>query len=98
MIHEASTKENISEHSTTKSEEKTVDFEKRLAKLPEKYRQEILHQYDFPDSKATLLSILGLATWVEVLLMIAGTIFSIAAGNMTLVLLEIIVMQAREFR
>ena len=63
------------------AEKETDDFEQRLSNLPEQYRVEILRQYDVPTVKATIFAILGFATWVEVLLMIAGTIFSIGAGT-----------------
>ena len=65
---------------TTDTETKKYDFEERLAGLPEKYRSEILKQYDIPDTKVTLFGVLRHATWVEVLLMVAGTILSIASG------------------
>jgi hypothetical protein len=56
------------------------DFEQRLEKLPEQHREAILRQYDVPTCQATILTMLGFATWVEVFLMIAGTILAIAAG------------------
>ena len=61
-------------------EKKEVEYEARLATLPEEYRDEVLRQYDLPESKATILSILAFATWVEILLMVTGTILSIGAG------------------
>jgi len=67
-----------------KNDEEKDDFQLRLAKLPDQYREEILRQYDLPTSKATPLTILGFATWVEVLLMIAGTLFAIGAGTILL--------------
>lgn len=62
------------------SEPKKDDFEERLAGLPEKYRDEILRQFDIPQTKITLLSVLGYATWPEILLMIAGSLFSMGGG------------------
>ena len=62
------------------SEKELAEFPKRLEGLPKKYREEILRQYEIPTSKATLLTILGSATWMEVLLMIFATILSITAG------------------
>ena len=59
---------------------KKDDFEDRLGSLPEKYRDEILRQYDIPQTKVTLLSVLEHATWAEILLMTAGTLLSIASG------------------
>ena len=61
-------------------ETKKDDFEERLAGLPEKYRDEILKQYDIPQIKVSLFGILQHATWVEILLMVAGTFLSIASG------------------
>jgi len=65
---------------TTDTETKKDDFEERLAGLPEKYRNEILKQYDVPETKVTLFGVLRHATVVEILLMVAGTILSIASG------------------
>jgi hypothetical protein len=79
-------KETIAESPASESDEKKDDekpFEERLTTLPEQYREEVLRQYDLPESKATLLSILGLATWFEIFLMVAGTFLSIAAGAHT---------------
>ena len=79
-------KETIAESPASQSDEKKDDekpFEERLTTLPEQYREEVLRQYDLPESKATLLSILGLATWFEIFLMVTGTFLSIAAGAHT---------------
>lgn len=67
------------------SENEPSEFPKRLEGLPKQYREEILRQYEIPTSKATLLTILKSATWVEVLLMIFATILSIGAGIRPLV-------------
>jgi len=67
-------------NATTETEAKKDDFEERLAGLPETYRNEILKQYDIPETKVTLFGVLRHATWVEVLLMVAGTFLSIASG------------------
>jgi hypothetical protein len=56
-------------------------FEQRLAGLPEKYREEILRQYDIPETKVSLLAVLQHATLFEKLLMIVGTFMSIASGT-----------------
>lgn len=56
------------------------DFEQRLAGLPDKYRDEILRQYDVPQTKVSLFAVLRRATWFETFLMIVGTIMSIATG------------------
>jgi hypothetical protein len=61
-------------------EEKEDGFEERLAGLPEKYRQEILRQYDIPETKVTLFAVLRYASSVEYFLMIVGTFMSIASG------------------
>jgi hypothetical protein len=62
-------------------DEKEEDFQERLAGLPAKYKDEILRQYDLPETKVSLLSVLGHATWIEVVLMVVGSIMSIGAGN-----------------
>lgn len=63
------------------SKKKSEDFEERLAGLPEKYRDEILRQYDIPETKVSLLAVLRHATLFEKLLMIIGTLMAIASGN-----------------
>lgn len=65
---------------TPELETQKDDFEERLAGLPEKYRDEILKQYDIPGTKVTLFGVLRHATWVEILLMVSGTLLSIASG------------------
>lgn len=57
------------------------EFEAKLQGLPEKYRQEILKQYDLPETKASLISILKYATGIEVLFMVVGTLMSIGSGT-----------------
>lgn len=56
-------------------------FEESLIGLPEKYRDEILRQYNLPETKASLLSILRFATWKETTLMVVGSVTSAAAGK-----------------
>jgi hypothetical protein len=60
--------------------QKEDDFELRLDALPEKYRTEILRQYDLPEVKVTLLTTFQYATWIEVLLMLVGSLAAAAAG------------------
>jgi hypothetical protein len=60
--------------------EKEDDFQLRLNGLPEKYRDEILRQYELPEVKATLFTIFRYATWIEVLLMLVGSLTAAAAG------------------
>ena len=67
-------------HTIPEPESKKDDFEERLAGLPEKYRDEILKQYDIPETKTSLFGVLRHATWIEILLMVAGTFLSIASG------------------
>lgn len=67
--------------SKTEVEKGDDEIEQRLAGLPQKYQEEILRQYDLPTSQATLFSILRFSTWVEVILMIVGSILSIGAGT-----------------
>jgi hypothetical protein len=50
------------------------------SRLPEKYRQQILQQYELPATKVTMLDILRWATSFEVFLMIVGILLAIAAG------------------
>jgi len=64
-----------------KESEQKNDFNERLAKLPEQYRDEILKQYDLPEPSATLLSVFKYATWIEIFLMVVGTFTAIASGR-----------------
>jgi ABC transporter transmembrane region len=61
-------------------DKKEDDFEQRLAGLPEKYKEEILKQYDVPTAKYTLLSVLRYATLSEKALMVLGGITATASG------------------
>lgn len=72
------TESGVTESHESKRESK--DFEERLAGLPEKYRDEILRQYDIPETKVSLLAVLRYATLFEKLLMIIGTLMAIASG------------------
>jgi hypothetical protein len=67
------------------SEESSVvasdDKDEKLDKLPDKYREEILRQYDLPDVKVNLFTILGYGTRLDLALQIIGTIMSIGAGT-----------------
>ena len=65
---------------TSESGKDEDDFEKRLAGLPEKHRDEILHQYDIPDINVSLFAVLRHATLFEKLLMIIGTLSATASG------------------
>ena|SRR5947207_576850 len=65
---------------TSESGKDEDDFEKRLAGLPEKYRNEILYQYDIPDINVSLFAVLRHATLFEKLLMIIGTLSATASG------------------
>lgn len=56
------------------------DKEERLDKLPEKYRDEILRQYDLPEVKVNLFTILGYDTRFDLVLQIIGSIMSVGAG------------------
>ena len=51
-----------------------------IAGLPEKYREEILRQYELPEVKATFLDILRWAKPFEVVLMVVGILLAIASG------------------
>jgi ATP-binding cassette, subfamily B (MDR/TAP), member 1 len=65
---------------TSESDSNNDDFEQRLAGLPERYRDEILRQYDIPQTEVSLLAVLRHATWFEKVLMIVGSIMSVATG------------------
>ena len=80
-IHVTPPAENPLKPESIESESKKDDFEERLAGLPEKYREEILRQYDIPDIKVNLLSVFRYSTWVEIVLMIIGTLASVGAGT-----------------
>lgn len=62
-------------------QEKTLDFEQRLAHLPENQRKNVLRQYEMPNVNATLLDVLRWATSFEVALMGLGTVLAVAAGS-----------------
>ena len=83
MVSESTTANNTAppESSASDGEKNDEEFKDRLASLPEKYREEILKQYDLPDTNATLLHILGYATWIDVVLMVLGTLFSMGSGT-----------------
>jgi ATP-binding cassette, subfamily B (MDR/TAP), member 1 len=68
------------EYSTQAKDVKEKGYDERLSKLPERYKDEILKQYDLPEAKATLVSVMQYATWKEVLLMVVGTFMSMASG------------------
>jgi len=52
-----------------------------LDQLPEKYREEILKQYDLPNVKVNLFTILAYGTPLDFLLQILGSVMSVAAGT-----------------
>lgn len=51
-----------------------------LQRLPSHYREEILKQYDLPDVKVSILTILRYATPLEFAMQVVGLIMAIAAG------------------
>src|SRR5436190_17350876 len=63
-------------------EKQDDDFEKRLAGLPDQYRDEILRQYEIPETNASLFAVLRYATLFEKLLMIIGAFMAIASGTL----------------
>ena len=65
---------------TVESKNENDNFEERLSGLPEKYRDEILRQYDIPVTNVSLFAVLRHATLFEKLLMIIGTLMAIASG------------------
>ncbi len=60
-------------------------LEAMLERLPSHYRKEILKQYDLPETKVSIMTILGFATPLEVGLQILGLLCAIAAGIARLV-------------
>jgi ATP-binding cassette, subfamily B (MDR/TAP), member 1 len=66
--------------SSDSGEMKEDDFKQRLVGLPENYREEILKQYDVPNTRVTLFAVLRYATATEKALMIVGSLLSIAYG------------------
>jgi len=56
------------------------EFEAKLASLPERFRAEILRQYEIPEIKVSLLAVLRYATLFEDLLMVIGLLLSIGSG------------------
>ena len=69
-------------------EDEKGEFQTKLEGLPQKYKEEILKQYELPETNASLVSILKYATWVETLLMVVGTLMSIGSGTFSPCLLE----------
>ena len=57
-----------------------LDDKDGLDRLPEKYREEILKQYDLPDVKVNLFTILEYGTSLDLALQVVGSIMSVAAG------------------
>jgi hypothetical protein len=57
------------------------DDAKDLDRLPEKYREEILKQYDLPDVKVNLFTILAYGTRLDHALQIIGSLMSVGAGT-----------------
>jgi len=55
-------------------------FDAKLASLPERFRAEILRQYEIPETKVSLLAVLRYATLFEDILMVIGFILSVGAG------------------
>lgn len=52
-----------------------------LQRLPSHYRKEILKQYDLPQVKVSIFTILRYATPLEVVMQVVGLIMAIAAGT-----------------
>lgn len=51
-----------------------------LDKLPTRYREEILKQYDLPQTKVSFLTVFRYATPLEYAMQVIGLIAAIAAG------------------
>jgi hypothetical protein len=56
------------------------DDKEDLDQLPEKYRDQLLKQYELPDVKVNLFTILGYGTRLDLALQIVGSIMSVGAG------------------
>jgi len=56
-----------------------ADFD--LDQLPDKHREEILKQYDLPNVKVNLFTILGYGTPLDFALQILGSVTSVGAGT-----------------
>ena len=65
---------------SNKSSVVALDEKDQLDQLPEKYRDEILKQYDLPDVKVNLFTILGYGTSLDMALQIVGSIMAVGAG------------------
>lgn len=56
-----------------------ADFD--LDQLPEKHREEILKQYDLPNVKVNLFTILGYGTPLDFVLQSLGSVMAVGAGT-----------------
>jgi hypothetical protein len=56
-------------------------LEKALERLPTQYRNEILKQYELPNSKVSILTIFRYATPYEIALQVIGILMAIVAGT-----------------
>ena len=67
-------------HDSKKSSVVALDDKDQLDQLPEKHREEILKQYDLPNVKVNLFTILGYGTPLDFAMQIVGSIMSVGAG------------------
>lgn len=67
-------------HESKKSSVVALDDKDQLDQLPEKHREEILKQYDLPNVKVNLFTILGYGTPLDFTMQIVGSIMSVGAG------------------
>jgi hypothetical protein len=58
-----------------------ADFDFDLDQLPEKHREEILKQYDLPNLKVNLFTILGYGTPLDLVLQSLGSVMAVGAGT-----------------
>jgi hypothetical protein len=71
-------------HESKKSSVVALDSDKAdfdLDQLPEKHRDEILKQYDLPDVKVNLFTILGYGTPLDFVLQSFGSVMAVGAGT-----------------
>lgn len=70
----------MSRESNKSSEGIALEDKDQLEQLPEKHREEILKQYDLPNVKVNLFTILGYGTSLDFTLQIVGGLMSLGAG------------------
>jgi len=75
---------------SNKSSVVRLDDKEQLDLLPEKHREEILKQYDLPNVKVNLFTLLGYGTPLDFALQILGSVMATAAGITVIFILKMI--------